>query len=296
MGNSELSRLHPLTLAVYFTVLLGAGAFTVQPVFAGLSLIGAVMLAIRLCGREVLKKAPLLLIPLLLAAAINVLFNHRGVTVLAKLPTGNEITLEALIYGLITGFMLSGAVVWVYCFGKLFTSDKLMCLTGRLFPALTVVISMTVRFIPLFARRFREISAAQAQLGFGISVGGIRRRLRNLARVFSILISRSLEESIRTADSMKSRGYGLSGRSSFHLFRFTMRDAVMIGVVLLLGGYVIYGEIVGMNEFRCYPRFYMSTVDLRSAAQLCAFGALSLLPAVYELWEDHKWRSLRSKI
>lgn len=89
MGNSELSRLHPLTLAVYFTVLLGAGAFTVQPVFAGLSLIGAVMLAIRLCGREVLKKAPLLLIPLLLAAAINVLFNHRGVTVLAKLPTGN---------------------------------------------------------------------------------------------------------------------------------------------------------------------------------------------------------------
>lgn len=34
----------------------------------------------------------------LLAAVINLLFSNRGITVLAKLPSGNSITLETLIF------------------------------------------------------------------------------------------------------------------------------------------------------------------------------------------------------
>lgn len=296
MRSSEFSRLHPFTLFMFFAILAGAGAFVIQPVFIALSLCGAACFALRLCGRAVLKKAPLLLIPLFLAGGINVLFNHRGVTVLAKLPSGNAVTLEALIYGLLAGCMLCGAMIWFYCFGKLFTSDRLMCLTGRFFPALTVIISMTVRFIPLFVRRFREISEAQSQLGFGYREGSIPKRLRNLARIFSILISRSLEDSITAADSMRSRGYGLSGRSSFNMFRYSLRDAVLTVIISVLGGYVIFCEIKGVNSFTCYPRITFAQTDLMSVIQFSAFGLLCFLPVIFELTEDHKWRSQLSEI
>lgn len=267
-----------------------------QPWFIALSLTGGALFALRISGRAVLRKSPMLFIPLTAAAGINVLFNHRGVTVLGHFPSGNPFTAESLAYGAAAGTMLCGALIWFYCFGKLFTADRLMCLTGKAFPALTVIFSMTVRFIPLFARRFREISAAQSQLGFGISSGGPMKRLRNLARIFSILITRSLEESVVTADSMKSRGYGLRGRSSFSLFRFTGRDAAVLTVTVLLAGYVIGSEIAGVGEFRFYPRIVSAETDVWSVMQLCAFGALCLLPNIYDIPEDAKWRSLRSKI
>ncbi len=296
MHSSEFSKLHPLTTVIYFAMLLGAGAFTVQPFFIALSLIGAACFVLRLLGTAALRKLPYLLFPLLIAAGINVLFNHRGVTVLAHFPSGNALTLESLLYGIASGTMLCGVLIWFCCFGKLFTSEKLMCLTGRLFPYLTIVISMTVRFIPLFARRFREIADAQTQLGFGISGVSIGKRLKNLARIFSILISRSLEESVETADSMRCRGYGLSGRSSFSMFRFRKTDALLIAVSVLAGGYVITGEIIGLNEFRFYPRIYCSEASLFSVIQYAAFGVLCFLPFIFELTEDILWRSRLSEI
>ena len=296
MLDSEFSRLHPVTLFIYSAILIGAGAFMIQPVFIALSLTGAACFALRLFGKAVLKKSPLLLIPLVIAAAVNVLFNHRGVTVLARLPSGNAVTLEAIVFGSLTGCMLCGAVIWFYCIGKLFTTDKLMCLTGRLFPALTIIISMTVRFIPLFVRRFKEISEVQSLLGFGIRQGSIFIRLKNLARIFSVLISRSLEESVSAADSMRSRGYGLKGRTSFSMFRFSVRDAVIITFTALAGGYVIFCEIKGINSFTCYPRIRFAEPGAMSVLQYLAFGLICFIPVLFEVKEDRKWRSLMSEI
>ena len=155
---------------------------------------------------------------------------------------------------------------------------------------------MTVRFIPLFVLRFRQISEAQTQLGFGFRQGSIRRRLKNLARIFSILISRSLEDSVNTADSMKSRGYGTGKRSSFNMFRYSARDALFTVLITALGGYVIFCEIKGINSFTCYPRISFSQTGIMSVIQYISFGLLSFLPVIFELTEDHKWRSLLSEI
>ena len=296
MLDSEFSRLHPFTVFLYFAILICAGAFVIHPVFIALSFTGAACFALRLCGRRAVKKAPLLLIPIIIAGGINVLFNHRGVTVLSVFPSGNPLTLEALVYGLLTGCMLCGAILWFYCFGKIFTTEKLMCLTGRIFPAVTIIISMTVRFIPLLVRRSHEISEAQAQLGFSYKNGNILNRLRSLARIFSVLISRSLEESIHTADSMKSRGYGLKGRTSFSMFRYTLRDFVLAVIVIAAGGFVIISEIIGVSSFSFYPRIRFSDISGVSVIQFILFGLICYLPVIYELLEDRKWRSLLSEI
>lgn len=291
MYKDAFSRLHPITFFGYFILLSAAGVFTMHPIVIALSLFGAACFAVKLSGLRVMRKSVFLIIPALVAVSFNALFNHRGVTVLAELPSGNPLTLEALIYGIASAGMVCSLMIWLYCFGKLYSSDRLLCLTGRAFPALTIVLSMTIRFVPLFVLRFREIKDAQVQLGYSVSKGDLRHRMKSLARIFSVLISRSLESSVITADSMKSRGYGLAGRTSCDMYRFRIKDAVLLLMMILFGGTAVAGEIAGLSEYRYYPAFYLSHFDVWSCVIFVCFAALCLLPTVYDVMEDRKWRS-----
>ena len=291
MYNDAFSRLHPITFFGYFILLFASGAFTMDPIVISLSLLGAACFALKISGLKVLRKSVFLLIPIMIAIAFNALFNHRGVTVLAELPSGNPLTLEALIYGTASAGMICSLMIWLYCFGRLYSSDRLLCLTGRVFPSLTIVISMTIRFIPLFVIRFRETRDAQAQLGYSVSKGSLRHRVKSLARIFSVLISRSLEGSVMTADSMKSRGYGLPGRTSCDMYHFRVTDTVLVIIMLALGVTVIAGNIAGFTEYRYYPAFFHSGIGVRSLVIYVCFAALCLLPTVYDVLEDRRWSS-----
>ncbi|MBR6045308.1 MAG: energy-coupling factor transporter transmembrane protein EcfT [Ruminococcus sp.] len=296
MESCSFAGLHPAAIALYFILLLCTGAFTMHPCFIALSLTGAACFALRIGGRGLVRKAPLLLIPALIAAGVNVLFNHRGVTVLGHFPTGNPLTLEALIYGAAAGLSVCAVIIWCWCFYKVFSADKLMSLTGRLLPSLTAVITLTLRFIPLFVRRFREINSARHQFGRGASDGNLLQRLRNLAAIFSILLTRSLEDSVHTADSMKSRGFGLPHRTSYDRFRFRRRDAVMILLMLCFGAAALWGLISGQAEFRYYPRLYHSDPCFGAVVETAGFGLLCFLPLFYEIKEALKWRLQASRL
>lgn len=296
MYNDAFSKLHPITFFGYFILLTAAGAFTLHPVIVALSFCGAVCFSVKLSGVRVLRKSVFLIIPALIAVAVNALFNHRGVTVLAELPSGNSLTLEAVLYGCASAGIVCSLMTWLYCFCRLYSSDKLLCLTGKIFPSLTIVISMTIRFIPLFVLRFGEIKDAQVQLGHSISRGSIRQRFRSLARIFSVLMTRSLEASVATADSMKSRGYGLSGRTSGDLFRFCVKDTVFCLIMTVLGGIIITGEIMCFNDYRYYPSFWLDSLDIKGIIVFLCFAGLCLLPTVYDVLEERKWRSSVSEL
>ncbi|MBR1383219.1 MAG: energy-coupling factor transporter transmembrane protein EcfT [Ruminococcus sp.] len=296
MYIDAFSRLHPLTIAVWCILLFCSGAFTMHPCFVMLSLLGSVLYAVKLSGRAVFRKAPLLLFTMMIAACVNILFNHRGVTVLAHFPSGNPLTLEALLYGAVSALEVGAVIIWFYCIYKIFSSDSFMQLTASVFPSLTLVLSMTFRFIPLLVRRFGEISAAQKQLGHSFDHGSVWNRLKALARIFSILITRTLEESVETADSMKSRGYGLPGRTSHRKKTMKQRDVFMLVITLLFGAAALTGAVMNFSEFRFYPKLYISALDLKAAAQLSCFALLCLTPTIYDLTEDIRWRSFLSKL
>lgn len=95
------------------------------------------------------------------------------------------------------------------------TPDKFLYLFGRVLPVLSLLLSMSFRFIPLLKNRYREISMGQRCMGR--QGGGLIQRGRLLAKKVSILISWSLEAAIETSDSMESRGYGLKGRTLLSL-------------------------------------------------------------------------------
>ena len=137
---------------------------------------------------------------------------------LAYLPSGNPLTLESIIYGVAASVMMISVICWFSCYNEVVTADKFIYLFGRLAPAMSLILSMSLRFIPRFKAQLNVVAQAQHCLGRDISTGGVIQRLHTAVMILSVMITWVLENSIETADSMKSRGYGLPGEDCiFHL-------------------------------------------------------------------------------
>lgn len=100
-----------------------------------------------------------------LAALVNPAFNHEGATILTYLPSGNPLTLESMLYGVAAAVMLASVVLWFSSYNEVMTSDKFVYLFGRVIPALSLVLSMALRFIPKFKAQMQTVSEAQACIG-----------------------------------------------------------------------------------------------------------------------------------
>jgi energy-coupling factor transport system permease protein len=225
MKNDAFASFHPAVNFLYFAVVIGFAMFLTHPVFLGISLVCSLAYAIYLNGKKFLRLGIFLLPMLILTVILNPLFNRAGDTILLYLPNGNPITLEATVYGIAAAVMLITVISWFSCFNAVITSDKLICLFGRIIPASSLILSMSLRFVPRFLAQMKIVSNAQKCIGHGVSI-------RQGVKIISIMITWSLENAIETADSMKSRGYGLPGRTAFSIFRFDKRDAFAIAFIV----------------------------------------------------------------
>ena len=229
-----------------------------------------------------------------LAAVMNPAFTHQGMTILTYLPSGNPLTLESILYGLAAAGLLASVILWFSSFSEVMTSDKFIYLFGRVAPALSLVLSMTLRFVPQFRAQLHTISEAQRTLGRDVSSGSVLTRLRIALRTFSILITWSLETAIETADSMKSRGYGLPGRTAFSLYRYSRRDRLLLLWLTLCGAYVAAGWALGGVKWRYYPTA-RGVLTPYSASVLLAYFLLCLTPVLLQRKEARTWSSIASK-
>ena len=174
---------------------------------------------------------------LIMTALINPAFNHEGVTIIDYLPSGNPLTLESIIYGLCAAAMIVSVICHFSCYNEIMTSDKFICLFGRIIPAMSLIISMTLRFVPKFAAQLKVVTNAQRCMGRDVSEGSIIKRAKNGLNILGIMTTWSLENAIETADSMKSRGYGIPGRTAFTIFTFDKRDWKALICILVSGLY-----------------------------------------------------------
>lgn len=285
---------NPIALFFYFAAAAGITMFCRDPVIALLSLAGSVLLFL-LRAKKSEAKTHLFSIFLFAASAlINPLVSHNGVTVLFVL-NDNPVTLEALIYGAVTGTMLVSALYWFRTFSDIMTSDRLLYLFGALSPKAALILSMALRYIPLFARRTREVR--QARKGMGLDRGGsIPERLRSGLAVFSIMLTWTLEDGIVTADSMSARGYDVGRRTHFSVYRFRRGDALLLAASLLLSATVISGEALGTLDFVFYPALGAITPSPAALAVYVCFGALAFMPSILDITEKTRWNCLQSKI
>lgn len=271
--------------------------FLMHPVSLGITLFCAILYSFVLKGkRKALKSIGVAVFVILITAILNPLFSHYGVTVITYLPTGNPLTAESICYGIAAGVMLSSVLLYFSCFNMVLSSDKFTYLFGRIIPKLSMVFSMIIRFVPTLISRLKEISAVQKTLGRDISKGGIIKRVKCGIKILSVLITWSLENAIETADSMKSRGYGLSGRTSYTIFKLEKRDKLMLLSMGILSAVILWGILSGKLNYSYFPVLYTEKLSFLSLCMHTAYLFLCLTPVLLEWREAIRWNVIKSKI
>ncbi len=285
--KGEFAACHPLVNALFFFAAAGITMFSMSPAFLALSRAAALGYQLVLGGRRALagygwSSAVIVAVMCL----VNGFFSHDGQTVLFYINS-NRITVEGFLYGAWSGVMLAAVVAWFGCFGRVMTGNRIIYLFGRLAPVCGLVVSMIFRYIPLLRRRFEVIHAGQRCMGKTATgpVGKARQRVKE----GSILVAWSLESSIESSDSMAARGYGLKGRTSFHLFRLSRRDVTLLAVMGALCLAMGVGIGLGCTDMYYYPVPVWPDWG-RQAPWLICFGVFLALPFGIDLQGELKWK------
>jgi energy-coupling factor transport system permease protein len=291
---SGFTDYHPAVIFFYFISVSAITMFVNNPVLLLLSLAGA-GLSSRFGRRRSSIRGLLWNTGLfVLIAAANPLFNHRGQTVLFFM-NGRPVTYEAFIYGINMAVTMMAVLNWCGAFTRIMTSDKLLFLFGKVTPGLSVVLSMAVRFIPLFRRQAERVSLSQKAMGL-YAGDNYMDKARGAARVFSILLTWSLENAIDTAASMRARGYGIKKRTRYSVFHIRPRDIMLSAVGGLLVLVTVTGSAMGYMEFEYYPKLGAVPASVEAVFIYFSYGLLVMLPVVIDTKERLKWRYFRSRI
>lgn len=288
------SSLHPAAAFLYFTSVLIFTMFLSNPVLPCLALSGSILFYIKIKKEiHIIKEFGFGLIMFAIIALSNPLFSHKGATPLLFI-NGNPVTLEALLYGVNIAFMLTAAIYWFKCFNLIITEDKLLFLFGNISPKAALLLSSSLRFIPLIKQEAERIRKAQTAMGLFAS-DTWTDKLKVTLRVYSALITLSLENAVDTGMSMKARGYGIKGRKHYSIYTFGKSDAVFVFLTIAADAIIISAAAAGSLSFSFYPKISAPPPDIYSTFAIITFAVLVLLPYICEVKESLRWKYYKSK-
>ena len=290
------SACHPAINFIYFACVIAVTLCIPHPIFLAISTLCAFAYTVKL-NRTKGAVFSVILVPCAASFALwYSSYSHFGVTVLSQNFINNNITLEALVYGLVLGFMVAGAMVWFSCVHAIFTTDKVVYLFGKISPRLSLFLSIILRMVPRIKQQAKKLNTAQRGIGMAVDQGNVLERVRNCIRIFSMLITWTIDMLTNASESMQSRGSTLRGRTAFSIYRFDNRDRAYVialfacMIVLAMGlalrqDYISYSPVIRMN-----PVTPLSLVFYAGYAVLC------LMPLGLDLWTEYRFRKARKQL
>ena len=144
-------------------------------------------------------------------------------------------------------------------------------------------------------RQLEVVRQAQFCIGRDASCGSVWQRVRRAVTIFSIMVTWALENAIETADSMKSRGYGLRGRTAFSIYRMEARDRYALAWLGFCGLYLLCGCLAGGLKWWYFPLLQGVMTQPFSISFYLAYLALCLTPVILDRREARAWRCSPSK-
>jgi energy-coupling factor transport system permease protein len=273
----EFTVYHPFTNLIYFTLAIALCMVNLHPIVLAAGLVGSFGYLLYLKGGRAFSTLTFAVLTALMLTAFNVLFNHRGETVLCYFKSGNPLTLESITHGAALGISFGCMLLWFACVNSVMTSDRLMCIIGHTLPSLSVLMTVTLRFIPLYIRQIKRNSADRH------AFYGRENKLKHSFAVVDNVSGQALENAIDSADVMHSRGLGLKGRTAFSPFVFNFRDIAMI---IYIAGVAVVAFLLAPKAVYL-PHYSSGEVSI---AGIAAVAALLLMPLAINFFRAVKNR------
>ena len=286
-------KCHPVVNFIYFTTVIAGMIVFQHPIFLLISFVCAFIYSIKRNGWKALIFNAVLL-PLIVAFALYYSsYTHFGVTVLEQNMIGNNMTLESLVYGFVLGIVVAGVLIWFSCVYSIFATDKVVYLFGKVSPRLSLFLAIILRMVPRIKKEAKRINTAQQGIGRGTNQGNLWQRTRNCIRIFSMLITWTIDSLTTASESMRSRGSTLRGRKAFSIYRFDNRDrAYVVGNFACLT--VIFMAVMLKQTDIIYdPRIIMMPVTTMSYVFYAGYAVFCLMPFGLELWTEYRFKKAR---
>jgi len=209
------------------------------------ALLVIVLIAGSVCGcKNQIVLSARLAIPLALTVALlNGLISREGLTVVARLGEAPvigrvDVTLEALIWGLVLGLRVVVVMAVAVLFGAVVDQDALMSIVRRRAGRFGLTTVVAARLMPLLATDGKRMAEANRTLAVGESAARMQ--------LFTAVATGALDRAADTAAALELRGLGDSPCLAVPIRRPWSRDdqlvltsalvaAVAIAAALLLG-------------------------------------------------------------
>ena len=266
-----MERYHPGVITLYFAAMLVFTAWFQQPVFLVLSLSSALVVSKVTLGGQWGRRLGW---SLLVGAVVGVwwaVFARFGDTILLDNLFGNPLTLEGLVYSATLWVRVTAVVLWWESLLRLVPAERLLTLTGKVFPHLSLYGTVLLRFLPQLRRQRQGIQAARAGIG-------VAESWREKTRRESMVATWGMESLQRTVQAMRCRGYSLRRRTTYQATWLKHGDRLLLllegwGIVLLLCGWAL-------NQTRAWydPELIVNRVTPLSGVFYVAYLLFALLP------------------
>ncbi len=253
-GTSPLHRLDPrgklLLGCAFIACVLCAQDFAALAVIAVFVLAFYALSRVPL-GRAIRSLAPLLVISLF-ASVLNLFVEQGGQTLfqLGFIRISEGGVHQCLFIGTRLVLMMAGMSLITMTTMTLDLTEgveRLLTPLARVgLPAheLGMIMGIALRFMPQFASELIVIRRAQTSRG-GESSGGPVRAAHMLTALLVPLFASAFRHAETLSAAMEARCYhGKEGRTRLHPLRFTGRDAVATGVVVLMFACVIAANLI----------------------------------------------------
>lgn len=318
--TDEFSRYHPVVNLIFYLLVLGTTMFQMSVGLVFISLFSAVVYYFMLKKTEGLKYCAVVVGIIIVSAIINPLFSHKGGTLLFYLFTGNPVTLESIIYGLISAIIIGAMLLWFSTFNQVMGVERILGAIGKVLPNVSLLITMIMRFIPKYTRHQRKVSMVNKvnKRNYGEKINLLNREktekenvieackkqkkkngidkiiysIKEGSRTFSITTTWALENSIYTADSMKARGFGTGRRTNYSNYKFQKRDYLLMGWLVILWLVVVFS----LEREKVYTYYYPFIQVKNNVVVYLIYGLLCLTPVLINVKEEIRWLILKSRI
>ena len=288
----KLTVIHPAIYVIYYLLLIIL-AFLYNDPYYLISFLALISVLIMLQGitRDVVQIIKFFIPMSLLIIIINPLTSHEGTTRIYIMGS-YFITLEALVYGIIMSLSLLIILLVFASYNRSVSYQEMLYLFSKRFPHISMIIVMALRFIPLLSYRLTEVNKVhqfdeknenQEEKGSKIE------RIKKTAKMMSVVVSWSLEESMLTAKSMKARGYGIKERTSYLSYNYRRIDYLFLLLIFATCLVCVIGLAQGYGRINIYPTLSFSIHENILNMYYLLFLIL-LLPLIYlEFKEKLAW-------
>ena len=286
-------QLNPVVCFTYYVITIAMSMVFIHPIFLMGEFI--IIMLVNILAQNYKQTLGMLqgsLFMMVFILIMNPLINNRGAHVIAVFG-GITITAESIVYGFLMALSLSILMLVFVSYNKTITSHKFLYLFSKVSPQLALLTMITMRFVPLFIKRFANIRDVQRTRGIQMETGSLKRRSDSGMRLMEVLLVSSFEDALQTADSMNARGYGVHKRSNYEQYRFTKRDGLALVALVVPSIVCFVAASNGVGRLVIYP--VLGSFMLNSISWMVFLLVILVFsfPLILEGWEYIWWSFLK---